>query len=154
MESENKASVSLVSDEEIPVCFEVFSKSFRHDAPFVDIHYPDYDTPWGQERGSKRLLAWKKGGEKSTLLEATIAGSSSGGDDQIVGLALWTHMMEPPPVDIAEVENIEEAWPDRDDREFMTRLWRSYLISRSRAVENSGGKGVYGEPDRAPLNLL
>lgn len=155
MEPGNRVSISLVSDEEIPVCFEVLSKSFGHDAPFVDIYFPEHDTPLGRERGSKRLLAWKKGDEKSTFLKATIARAGPGDDEQIVGLAVWTHMVEPPPADISEAENVDEVWPDRDDREFMSRLWRSYVTPRSRAVENSGGKGVYGEPDHlATLHQL
>lgn len=80
-------------------------------------------------------------------MKTTVASFSTGGGEHesIIGLAIWTHMLEPPPADIAEVENVYEVWPDHNDREFMARLWRSYVIPRSRAVKNSGDKGVYGE---------
>ncbi|OTB15228.1 hypothetical protein K445DRAFT_115203 [Daldinia sp. EC12] len=142
MASGNMVNVSPLSDEEIPISFQVLSKSFGHDAPFVDIYFPNHDTPSGQEQGSKRLTAWKQGSEASTFLKATTRGDQ-GNQDIIIGLAVWTLMKEPPPAELAKAENVEEVWPDEVDREYMTRLWSDYVVPRSMAIENSGGKGVY-----------
>lgn len=62
-----------------------------------------------------------------------------------MGLAIWTVMKEAPPAELSMVENVEEVWPDQSDREFMTRLWRDYVVPRTRAINDSGGKGVYGK---------
>ncbi|KAF3055029.1 hypothetical protein GL218_07402 [Daldinia childiae] len=142
MSSVKKVDVSLVSDEEIPIAFQVLSKSFGHDAPFVDIYFPNHDTPSGQAQGSKRLAVWKQTSEASTFLKATTQGGQEG-QELIIGFAVWTLMKEAPPAELAETENVEEVWPDEADREFMKRLWSDYVIPRSKAVKESDGKGVY-----------
>jgi hypothetical protein len=139
----DNVSISLASVDEIPQCFSVLSKSFGHDAPFIDIYFPNHDTPPGHSQGSKRLSAWRQNGEASTFLKATV--SSEDDDHVIVGLAIWTYMTTPPPGDIADAENVDEVWPDPDDRAFMARLWSKYIQPRTRAVEASGGRGIYGK---------
>ncbi|KAI1803976.1 hypothetical protein F4811DRAFT_307436 [Daldinia bambusicola] len=145
MASGNIVSISPLSDEEIPIAFEVLSKSFGHDAPFVDIYFPSHATPSGQAQGSKRLMEWKHSSEASTFLKATIptAAGDQGRQQTIIGLAVWTLMKEAPPAELAKVENVAEVWPDEADREFMTRLWKDYVVPRSKVIEDSGGKGVY-----------
>lgn len=135
--------VALVSDAEMPACVEVISKAFGHEAPFVDIYFPNHDTPAGQAQASKRLIAWNQSSESSTFLKA-VTRADDGSQERIIGLAVWTLMKEPPPAELSEAENVEEVWPDEDDREFMTRLWREYVIPRTQTVNDAGGKGVYG----------
>lgn len=139
----SKVDVALASDEDMPACVEVMSKAFGHDAPFVDIYYPNHDTPVGQAQASKRLTTWKQSSESSTFLKA-VARAEDGGQEEIIGLAIWTLMKDAPPPELAKAENVEEVWPDKDDREFMTRLWREYVIPRTQSIKDSGGKGVYG----------
>lgn len=136
--------VSLVSDAEIPACVDVISKAFGHDAPFVDIYFPNHDTPSGQAQASKRLIAWNQSSESSTFLKA-VTRTDDGSQEHIIGLAVWTLMKEAPPAELSKVENVEEVWPDEDDREFMSRLWREYAIPRTQTINDSGGKGVYGK---------
>lgn len=143
MASTTKVSVGLVEDEEMPTCFQVVSESFGHDAPFVDIYFPLHDTPSGQAQGSKRLAAWKHNSPRSSFLK-TVVQTGHEKQERIVGLAVWTHMKEAPPAELDKTENVEEVWPNEGDREFMTRLWRDYVVPRTRAIEDSGGKGVYG----------
>lgn len=138
----SKVDVALVSNEEIPTCVEVVSKAFGHDAPFIDIYFPNHDTPSGQAQASKRLVAWNDSGS-STFLKA-IARADDGSQEYIIGIAIWTFMKEAPPAELSEAEDVEEFWPDEDDREFMTRLWREYVIPRTQTIKDSGGKGVYG----------
>ena len=141
--STNKVDVALLAEDDIPTCFQVLSKSFGHDAPFVDIYFPNHNTTSGQVQGSQRLAAWKQTSEDSKFLKAvTQAG-------QIIGFAIWTHMKEPPPAELDQAENVEGVWPDKDDREFMTRLWRDYVKPRTQAVKKSKGKGVYGKLGKA-----
>ncbi|KAI0832203.1 hypothetical protein F5Y06DRAFT_290463 [Hypoxylon sp. FL0890] len=142
MASANKVDVALLSDEDIPTCFQIFSKSFGHDAPFVDINFPGHDTPAGQAQGSRRFAKWKQTSENSTFLKA-VTRAGPGDQERIIGLAIWTLMKEAPPADLDKVEDVEEIWPDEGDREFMTRLWREYVIPRSKAINDSCGKGVY-----------
>ncbi|KAF2470485.1 uncharacterized protein BDR25DRAFT_225746 [Lindgomyces ingoldianus] len=138
----DKVSIALLSDEDIPACFHVLSKSFGHDAPFVDIYFPDHDTSSGQEQGSKRLMVWKQTSENSIFLKA-VTQTSQGDQEHIIGLAIWTYMKEAPPAELDKVENVEEVWPNEDDRKFMVRLWRDYVIPRTQAIKDSDGKGVY-----------
>ncbi|KAI0895230.1 hypothetical protein F4806DRAFT_93231 [Annulohypoxylon nitens] len=142
MEPTKKVDVTLVSDNEIPTCFEVLSKSFGNDAPFVSVYFPQHATPAGRAQGSKRLAVWKQTEEDSVFLKA-VARDSQEGQQTIVGFAVWTYMKEPPPAELDKTENVEEVWPDEGDREYMTRLWRDYVGPRSQAIVDSEGKGVY-----------
>ncbi|KAI0387572.1 hypothetical protein F5Y04DRAFT_7608 [Hypomontagnella monticulosa] len=142
MASQSKIDVALLSDEDIPACFQVLSKSFGHNAPFVDIYFPNHDTPSGQAQGTKRLTAWRQSSDDSKFLKAVIR-SNGGEQEQSIGLAIWTYMKEHPPAELEKAENVEEVWPDKDDREYMTRLWREYVIPRTQTINESEGKGVY-----------
>jgi len=138
-----KVSVTLLSDEDVPASFDVISRSFGHDAPFIDMYFPHHDTPSGQAKGSKRLAAWKQASSNSTFLKAA-AQAVDGNEERVIGIGVWTFMKEAPPADVAKVENVEEVWPEAGDREFMSRLWRDYVQPRTQAIQNSNGKGVYG----------
>lgn len=135
--------MAVISDEDVPTCFQVVSKAFGHDAPFLDNYFPAHDTPAGEAVGTKRLLQWKQHSEDSAFLKA-VTQDADGGQEKIMGIAVWTYMKEPPPAELARVEDVEAVWPDEADREFMTRLWRDYVIPRTQAIKGSDGKGVYG----------
>lgn len=143
-----KVSIAVLSDEDIPTCFEVMSQSFGHDKPFVDMYFPNHDTPSGQAQGSERLTSWKNTSEVSTFLKAVISPDIQDAHEKtperIIGLGIWTLMKTPPPPELEKAENIE-SWPDEEDREFMARLWSEYVIPRSGAVEESNGEGAYGK---------
>lgn len=115
--------VALVTDEEIPTCFQLLSKSFGSNAPFVNAYFPRHDTPEGQAQGSKRLLEWKTVSPESTFLKA-VRTAEEDGEEQIIGFAVWTRMNQAPPSNLSEAQNVVEIWPDAQDREYMTRLWR------------------------------
>ncbi|KAI1178409.1 hypothetical protein F4777DRAFT_537602 [Nemania sp. FL0916] len=144
MNANNDIYVSLIADEEIDSCFKILSKSFGHDAPFVDIYFPNHDTANGQIQGSNRLTAWKHASQDSTFLKAVTSVPGVPGDEQrIIGFAVWTHMKEIPPQKLEDAEDAEEVWPDPSDRKFMAGLWQDYVKSRTQAVTNSHGKGIY-----------
>ena len=128
----------------MPPCYQVMSESFGHSAPFVDIYFPNHDTPSGRIQGSERLTTWVRTSKDSAFLKA-VARNSQSDEERIIGLAIWTLMTEPPPAKLDEVEDVEELWPDKDDREYMTLLWRDYVVPRSQAILDSNGKGVYGQ---------
>jgi hypothetical protein len=144
MTQAGKVTVSLLDDADVPPSFEVVSKSFGHDAPFIDVYFPDHDTPSGRIKGSKRLSVWKQASKASTFLKA-VTQAGEGNKDQVIGIAVWTPMKEAPSAKLEEVENVEEVWPDKEDREFASRLWREYVIPRTEAINDSQGKGVYGK---------
>src|SRR5205814_1775487 len=104
MSSSDNISIALLSDDDIPTCAELLSKSFGHDAPFVDIYFPDHDTPLGQASLSKRLTLWKRSSPESTFLKS-VTRSSEGGDEVIAGFGIWTLMKEPPPAELEKAEN-------------------------------------------------
>ena len=108
------------------------------------MYFPHHDTPAGQIQGSKRLATWRQTSKNSTFLKAAIQ-AGQGDQEQIIGLAVWTYMTEPPPAELKKVENVEEVWPDKDDREYMTRLWRDYVVPRTQAIKDSGDRGIYGK---------
>lgn len=144
MSSTDKIGITLLSDEDFPVCAELLSKSFGHDAPFVDIYYPDHDTPLGQASISRRLAAWKQSAPETTFLKA-VTKSDQGDQEIIVGFGIWTFMKKPSFAELEKEENVDEVWPDKDDREYMTRLWSKFVIPRTQAVRQSAGNGVYGK---------
>ncbi|KAI1348038.1 hypothetical protein F5Y01DRAFT_293340 [Xylaria sp. FL0043] len=116
MSTSKEIHITPVEDEDIPTCFRILSESFGHDAPFVDIYFPKHDTPAGQVQGSSRLIAWKNASQDSMFLKAV---QSVGDDiairDQIVGLAVWTHMKDIPPQKLEDAEEVEEVWPNIND---------------------------------------
>ena len=140
----NKVSVALLSDGDIPASFQILSKSFDHDAPFIDMYFPGHDTTSGQAQGSRRFAIWKQTSKTSTFLKAVMQ-AGKGDENHIIGIAVWTYMKEAPPAQLDEVENVEEVWPDEADREFMTRLWREYVKPRTQVIRDSRGQGVYGK---------
>ncbi|KAI0432002.1 hypothetical protein F5Y09DRAFT_303209 [Xylaria sp. FL1042] len=144
MSMSNEVAIAVLDDEDIPTCFRIVSESFGHDAPFVDTYFPNHDTSTGRVQGSDRLMAWKHTSEDSVFLKAV---KSVGGDvtmqEQIIGLAVWTHMKDIPPQNLEDAERVEEVWPDINDRKFMATLWKDYVKPRSQAVRDSGGNGVY-----------
>lgn len=143
MAASSRVDVALVTDGDIPTFVEVVSKAFGHNAPFVDIYFPNHNTMAGQAQLSSRFTAWKQCSESSTFLKA-VTRPGEGDQEKIIGLAIWTLMKESPPSVLAEAENVEEVWPNVDDREFMTRLWRAYVIPRTQSIRDSEGKGIYG----------
>lgn len=140
----NHADVALVGTEDMATCFEVVSKSFGHDAPFMDIYFPNHDTPSGQLQGSNRLTAWRRSTENSVFLKAVTSIEGDPANKQrIMGFAIWTHMKDIPPQKLENAENVEEIWPDVNDRKFMAAMWEEYVKPRTQAVRDSHGKGVY-----------
>jgi hypothetical protein len=146
----DEVTIALLTDKDITTSFQVLSTSFGHDAPFVDIYFPAHDTPAGREQGSKRMQAWKDSSPSSTFLKAVI-NTGQGNQERIIGLAIWTHMKEAPPAELDQAEDVVEIWPDVEDREFMTQLWRDYVVPRTRTIEESQGKGVYGKCILSPF---
>lgn len=142
-------SIVSVADDDIPKCMQIMSKSFGHDAPFVDAWFVDHDTVVGQAKGIPRLAAWKKNDHNATFLKAMMTDSS--GKKQIMGWAVWTYMTEPPPQELDLTEDVTAVWPNEDDREFMARLWRDYVVPRSRTIEATNGKGVYGQWEQSGM---
>ncbi|KAI8630534.1 hypothetical protein F5Y19DRAFT_428046 [Xylariaceae sp. FL1651] len=142
MSFKNAVSIALASNEDMPTCFQVLSESFGHDAPFIDIYFPSHDTPLGQAMGSERLMKWKQAAKSSTFLKAVVQ-ANEGGHEQLIGIAVWTYMKEAPSPKLEKVEDVEHVWPDSDDREYMSRLWRDYVVPRTQAITASNGKGVY-----------
>jgi hypothetical protein len=142
--STSRVTVDLLSDDEVPTSFEVLSKSFGQNAPFINAYFPNHGTIAGQEQGSKRFAVWKQTAESSMFIKATTEVGQEK-KNQIIGVAVWSYMKEAPAAEIDEEENVEDVWPDTQEREFMRRLWRDYVKPRTQSIQDSGGKGVYGE---------
>lgn len=90
------------------------------------------------------MLAWKKNSSDSVFLKAVTSIDDDMSMGDILGMAVWTHMKDIPPQKLEDAENVEEVWPDVDDRKFMTALWEDYVKPRSQAVRDSHGSGVFG----------
>lgn len=144
MTSPGKAKASLCMDEDIPACFDVMSKSFGTDAPFVNAYFPAHATEAGRTQGISRLLEWKHSSPESVFLKAVIPNDHEG-QEQIAGMAVWTLMKEAPPAELEDAEDVKSIWPDETEREFMTLLWREYVIPRSEAIKKGGDTGLWGK---------
>ena len=138
----DQVSIGPVSDEDISTCMQILSKSFKNDEPFIDAWFPNHETPAGQAQGTPRLKTLGRASPDSTFLKA-VTQPSDGARGDIIGFAIWKHEKELMPSELAETDDVEEVWPDKNDREYMARLWRDYVVPMNDAVEESGGKGVY-----------
>ena len=123
-----QVSISQVADEDISTCMRILSKSFKHNEPFIDAWFPNHWTPSGQVQGTKRLKELGRSSPDSSFLKAVIP-ASEGNKEQIVGFAIWKHEKERMPSELDKTEDVEDVWPDKDDREYMTQLWRDYVVS-------------------------
>ncbi|KAI1131213.1 hypothetical protein F5Y10DRAFT_234061 [Nemania abortiva] len=144
--SKPDVSINLIAEEDIPTCFRILSESFGHNAPFVDIYFPNHDSLSGQVQGSNRLKSWRREapkGETFMLKAVTYSVENETKMEHIMGLAIWTHMRNIPPQKIEDAENVEEIWPDMRDRKFIASLWEDYVKPRTQAVRDSGEKGVW-----------
>ena len=140
--STSKVEVALVSDEDIPTCCRILSESFAHNEPFIDAWFPHHETSSGQAQGTKRLLEWKETSPESTFLKAVTYRDNQ---EQIMGFAIWKREKEQIPAELDKTEDVEEIWPNKNDREYMARLWRDYVVPQNKAISDSKGKGVYSK---------
>ena len=136
----SNVSIQRCNPADIAACFEIISTAFKHDAPFIDINFPRHDTPAGRAQATERLLKWLQSDENSFFLKATQTHREDAGREDIAGFAIWTHMTTPPPADLSSLEDMELVWPDSDDREFASRLWRKYVGPRSNVLRSAGEK--------------
>ena len=136
-------SIQKCTPADIPACMEVISVTFKHDKPLVDLLFPAHETANGRTQGTERLTKQLQTDEDASFIKAV---QESGEGEKIVGFAIWTHMVQPPPENISEVEDMEAVWPNKTDRAFMTEVWREYVGPRSEAVRQAEeGKGVWGK---------
>ena len=136
-------TITSCTHTDLASCFGIISAAFQHRAPIVDVLFPNHDTLQGTEHGITRLKSWQDSDPNAHFIRVT---SSNG---NTVGFAVWTFMSEPPPADLAKVEDMDAIWgklPNGEtEKEFAKQLWKWYVIPRSDAVKASEGKGVYGE---------
>ena len=62
-----------------------------------------------------------------------------------MGFAIWKREKEQIPAELDKTEDVEEIWPNKNDREYMARLWRDYVVPQNKAISDSKGKGVYSK---------
>lgn len=132
MASLNDIHLRLGTTGDVPNITKVMSRAFGHDAPFVDVFFPDHDTPAGQAAAIQNFKAyWQTYTSGSDLVAAVI--KHQDGSEEIVGFALWTFMspsmnLSPPELESAAFAKSEE------DALFAKQLWRSYVVPRRSAV--------------------
>ncbi|KAJ4360263.1 uncharacterized protein N0V89_000823 [Didymosphaeria variabile] len=142
MPPSDKVHIAPIEDADLPGTFKMMSLSFGSDAPFINAYFLAHDTPAGQAQGAERLLAWKQSSPDSQFLKAV---STRGGEEIVIGIGIWTYMVEQPPQTLEDAEGEEDVrkyWPREEEREWMKALWREYVKPRTRAVVGSKGKGV------------
>lgn len=142
MSTSSKIVVEECTDDDMPEFFSVMSRAFGHDAPFVDMYFPNHDMEKGQVQDSKRFAAWRNYGTSSFIKAVFKSGDEN--QDRIIGIAVWTHMKQAPSANIEDLEDVASVWPAEDDAEYMKRLWAKYVVPRTHAVNTSKGAGVYG----------
>ena len=137
------------TSEDIPACAEITSLAFGHSAPFVDIFFPEHDTPTGSDQLISRLRSWLESDPHASFLKAEVEKEMMNEDGsratEIAGFAVWTHMLasrNPPPTELAEVEDIDAVWGTKaathQDAEaeklFVKQIWTSYVEPRRSAI--------------------
>lgn len=145
MPSSSSFGLRLATSEDIPGIAKAMSRAFKHDAPFVDVFYPDHDTPEGQAAAARNIGAYWQGYKSNADLIVAIP-EHSGGSDEIMGFALWTYMSSSMNLSPAELDSTPFA-KSESDATFARQLWRSYIVPRRTAVleasEIRNGDGIW-----------
>ena len=135
--------------------FSVIDAAFGNRAPFVNIFFPNHDTPAGHEQGTRRLTAWQKSDGNAHFLRAVATPDYPGTppNEGVLAHAIWTFTDEPPPSDLGKVEDVEKVWGAlgqgderraEEEMQFMRQIWSQYVVPRSEAVQDGNGKGCWG----------
>lgn len=128
-------------------CFSVISSAFGHEAPFIDMFFPNHDTAEGARQGTARLRSWQESDDHAHFVKATstLPNAPNGGT---VGFAAWTLMTKIPPQSLDEASDVASIWGKLEnpqaESDFARQIWSKYVLPRSAAVRDSNGKGVYG----------
>lgn len=129
------SEIKLVPTEDILKSWKILSGAFEHPAPMLDEMYPNRDTPEGDKRIAERLGRKLNKGIGMVSIDAMI-------DGQLAGVAVWQFMDELPPTDIKEWESDWAAtWPDDDERQYLTEMWRGFIRPRYEEVEKAKKEG-------------
>ncbi|KAF2163009.1 hypothetical protein M409DRAFT_57692 [Zasmidium cellare ATCC 36951] len=131
MATSNKIHLRLATNEDVDSIVHVMSRSFQHNAAFVDIFYPDHDTPSGHAQAIQTFQSyWQNYKSHADLVVATTTTKDS---EEIIGFALWTYMsssinLSPPTLAFSPFAKTE------DDAEFAKQVWKSFVVPRRSAV--------------------
>ena len=135
-------NIAACNEADIPQCMEVISAAFAHDAPFVDIFFPNHDTT-GRQQATERLREWFTSDPHARFIKAEKNG-------RILGLAIWTHMLSsknPTPEDVKEFEDVDAIWgaigEGDAEKRFVEQTWYSFVQPRRKALfEAPKEKGI------------
>ncbi|KAK4495501.1 hypothetical protein PRZ48_013833 [Zasmidium cellare] len=118
----------LATTDDLDEIVHVMSRSFKHDAAFVDVFYPGHDTPEGHAKAVKQFASYWQGYESHADLVVATDGSG-----EIVGFALWTYMSSSINLSPATLESTPFAETE-DDAEFAKQVWKSFITPRRSAI--------------------
>lgn len=148
MATSNPIHLRLATTSDLDNIVHVMSRSFQHNAAFVDIFYPDHDTPSGHTEAIKTFRSyWQNYKSHADLVVATTNKDS----EEIFGFGLWTYMsssinLSPPTLASTPFAKTE------DDAEFAKQVWKSFVVPRPRSREIPPGNRTLGSrvPRRRP----
>ncbi|KAF2239993.1 acyl-CoA N-acyltransferase [Viridothelium virens] len=136
-------NIAACTEVDIPQCMEIISAAFQHNAPFVDIYFPNHDTT-GRAQALERLHNWFTSDPDAQFLKAEKNG-------RVLGFAVWTHTLSsknPSPNDLKDAEDVDAVWgrlgeDGEKEKRFVEQVWYSYVQPRRAAVFAAPeGKGV------------
>lgn len=153
-------TISACSASDLEADFTCINSAFGHCAPFINIFFPAHSTPASFAQGVHRLTTWQKSDPHAHFLRAVATPSYQSStsrdppNDGVLGHAIWKFMNEKPPAELEKVEDVEEVWAKLGGEEearraeevlFARQIWAEYVIPRSGAVKEAGGKGCQSE---------
>jgi len=124
--------LDVCEDKDMARFFEIVSDSFGLEHEYINVMFPDHNTPAGRVKGAERFLQIKKTVPYSTFLKVTDTANG-----EIIGVAKWDiyNGYVPPEGGLGTTE-----WWDNDDTaRYVDALYQDYLIERRKALRETGG---------------
>lgn len=123
--------VELCNDDDMHRVFEIFCQAFGRRHAMIEAIYPNHDTPAGRIMGSKRMLDIKKKDPHTKFLK--VVDTDTGAMIAKAKWNIWKGVIPP------EDDLDGDYWETEEEKEWAQHLNRDFLISRRKAIRDSGG---------------
>jgi hypothetical protein len=132
--AETSLSLATCEDADMPRFFEIMSLGFGREHEYINIVFPEHDTPAGRALGGERMLQAKKD-PITTCLKVT-----DNNTGEIIGIAKWNLYKNEVPEETGL--GTTEYWDTAEMAEYAEDLYVEYLKNRRAAIRASKGNLV------------
>lgn len=127
-------TIQKMSNSDFIRGFEIISDAFAQDQEFINIVYPNHETPEGRKVGAERLLATQKAQPYTTFIKAV---DDSG---EMLGIAEWSIFQNHIPDEAGF--GTKEYWDDEQMADYADAMLRQYFVDRRNKLLDTNGNLV------------